>query len=652
MSDFLTTRKIETLPRLPLSGSLDLTWRCNNNCRHCWVNIPENGASQADELSFDEIVAILKEAKFLGCRNISLSGGEPMLREDFEEIFAFVINNFASYTLNTNATLITPSIAQLMRKPGSKLISIYGADANVHDRITRRRGSYDKMMQGITYLKEAGAKFAIQIVPMRDNLHQYNDMGKFAESLSERRRLGASWLNLAGDDIKRNREIVRQRLSADEILQIESPTLVSKNQLERNQIEHAIKKQNADNTYFNCIKTRNAFYINPYGKMSFCPYVRDNQISYDLRKGSFSEAWDVFLPSLTGKLIIDSECSNCEYSDDCHWCPVYAYLEHGSYTQKIDYLCSIVQKKQLAISHYNRDHCRYFQIGGLKVKVSSHTEINDTTFDSKFKSFRIAKTDDYDVSIDHKFDQTEGLDLDSNDLVYDRIPWRIYKNKNNYIYTLSSSQDNNDNFRLTALTNHDHTQTTIIHRNEDKDLFQKGNIPSLSTFTTDQIILSRVLADRNGLYVHAAGVIMDGFGLLFPGVKEAGKTTISNLLKDHTELLCDDRIILRNVDNLPRIYGTWSHGDLPIVSASSAPLNTILFPLKSDSNRLTKIDDKAELLRNILPLVIRPLISDNWWDKILKVIEKSIVNTPAYYLYFNKDSHLFDLLKKTFGVGL
>ncbi|NQU04497.1 MAG: hypothetical protein HQ568_00280 [Calditrichaeota bacterium] len=438
----------------------------------------------------------------------------------------------------------------------------------------------------------------------------------------------------------------RQRYSkADDILEIEPPDLVSYSQQKRN--------QESDNSYYKCIKTRNSFYINPYGKMSFCPYVRDNQFCFDLRQGSFSEGWDEFIPSLIEMLKPGTEyrdgCGSCEYFTDCNWCPVYAYLEHGNHESKIKYLCAITNEKMELRKKRKHEHQRLFQIGGMTILVDSDLPIKDTTFDAKFKLFQIDETDTNLITIRHRFEQPSDLDLNSDEVLYDRIPWRIYRRRNNFIYTLNSTPDNKGKPKLIAETNLDHTYTTIYHNDENKRLFQKGNIPSLSTFTSDQIILSRVLADRNGCYIHAAGVILDGQGLLFPGVKEAGKTTISNLLKEHAEVLCDDRIIMRNVSELPYIYGTWSHGDLTDVSPSSTPLRAILFLKKSNDNRLVKINDNGEVLKNILPLIIRPLISDEWWQKVLQVIEEVIITVPAYYLYFDQSSGVVELLRESFG---
>ncbi|MBU1147427.1 MAG: radical SAM protein, partial [Candidatus Omnitrophica bacterium] len=194
---YLEIKTTNKMPRLPLEGSVDLTYRCNNNCRHCWLRIPPESQEKKDELSFEEIKKIADGAGAMGCHKWSISGGEPILRPDFSEIFDYLTRNSISYSLNTNGTLITPKIAKLMKRKGTKMVALYGATAEVHDHITRNPGSFEQTMRGFRYLKEAGAGFTVQLIPMKDNYHQLQDMIKLAESLSKHYRVGAPWLYLS-----------------------------------------------------------------------------------------------------------------------------------------------------------------------------------------------------------------------------------------------------------------------------------------------------------------------------------------------------------------------------------------------------------------------------------------------------------------------
>ena len=207
---------VTEIPRLPLEGYIDLTYRCNNNCRHCWLHLAENSLEQKNELTFEEICHIADEARALGTQRWAISGGEPMLRPDFAEVFEYLTRKTVTYTLNTNGTLITPEIARLLKRKGSKMVALYGATAEVHDHITRAPGSFEAMKQGISHLKDAGAGFMVQVIPMQDNWHQYDKMLELARSLSPLYRIGSAWLYLSGCRSEtKNREIKKQRLKKD-----------------------------------------------------------------------------------------------------------------------------------------------------------------------------------------------------------------------------------------------------------------------------------------------------------------------------------------------------------------------------------------------------------------------------------------------------
>ncbi len=343
MQDYCEWIAVQDGPRLPLEGSFDLTYRCNNACRHCWVSIPANSSERENELTFDEITRIVDGARTMGCRKWLISGGEPMLRPDFPEIFDYMTGKSVSYSLNTNGTLITPQIARLMKRKGTKMVALYGATAAVHDHITRTPGSFEAALRGLAYLKEAGAGFIVQLIPMKDNYGQFNDMIRLAESLSPLWRIGASWLHLSAcGDPERNREIIRQRLDPSEVMELDQPDAFSENVLEKEGNSGCRYVKDDGRLFASCIAGRRDFHVDPYGRMSFCSFIQDPGLRYNLKTGSMQQAWEVFIPSLAEKVKGGKEynenCGSCEFREDCLWCPVYGYLEHGRFSAKVEYL--------------------------------------------------------------------------------------------------------------------------------------------------------------------------------------------------------------------------------------------------------------------------------------------------------------------------
>ncbi len=98
----------------PLLGQIDieLTERCNNNCIHCCINLPEDAAdARSREMGTDFVKDILTQAADLGCLTVRFTGGEPLLRGDLAELYEFTRRLEMQVILFTNGRLITPELA-------------------------------------------------------------------------------------------------------------------------------------------------------------------------------------------------------------------------------------------------------------------------------------------------------------------------------------------------------------------------------------------------------------------------------------------------------------------------------------------------------------------------------------------------------------
>ncbi|MCK5313293.1 MAG: hypothetical protein KAJ62_14350, partial [Desulfobacteraceae bacterium] len=141
---------------------------------------------------------------------------------------------------------------------------------------------------------------------------------------------------------------------------------------------------------------------------------------------------------------------------------------------------------------------------------------------------------------------------------------------------------------------------------------------------------------------HSDGMIIDGNGYLFVGHSGAGKSTIATMLQDKGEILCDDRMILRKGDDGFKIHGNWSHGTLPIVSASSAHLKAIFFLNQSEKNIIQPVDKTMGKVKTLISCMVKPLNSDKWWNSNLNLIEDIAKSIPCYNLFFNKNGKIYE----------
>lgn len=647
MSRFVSRRRVEALPRVPLKGSLDLTYRCNNDCRHCWVRLPAGAPDGRRELSLDEIRLLVDDARAMGCREWTISGGEPMLRPDFAAIFDYVTARAARYTLITNGTLITPEIARLLKRPGSKLVSLYGATAEVHDHITRRPGSFQELVQGIDRLRSAGTGFTVQIVPMRDNIRQYDDMVRLAGSWSPDWRLGAAWLHLSADgDPARNAGILAQRLDPEDVARLDPSPIAGLAE----PAEPVLSCPGSDGTrlYAECIAARRSFHVDPYGGLSFCDLVKDPALRWDLRTAGFAGAWGRGLPAMAGRIEARPDyfehCAACEDRPGCRWCPVYAYLEHRDHSAPVEYLCRSAAAARKASAAWLDGHRRYYRVGGLTIRLDSDLPFADGTFHPKFELFRVDGPGEETISVRHHFELPELDGRDLGEIVYAEPPWEIRRRGPNWIYRgIYPGPADPRTHRLIVFSD-DHTRAGVF--NPTPELFLGGGLDSLMLLPSDQLLLARVLPRAGGLFVHAAGVDCGGRGLLFVGPSEAGKSTIVKMLLGRARILCDDRTIVRRGGRGFEVHGTWSHGEVPVVSAGKAPLAGVFFLHQAADNRLERLDDAGTAVRQLLPRIIRPFVTADWWLDVFALAGDLVRDVPFYDLYFDKSGRIVDRLEE------
>lgn len=295
---------------------------------------------------------------------------------------------------------------------------------------------------------------------------------------------------------------------------------------------------------------------------------------------------------------------------------------------------------------WETNHVRYYRIAGLTIKVESDLPITDTTFHPKFRIFQVDGPGEDTISIRHHFFVPNLNELNLGKEIYSKPPWTIFKCDDTFFYLGISPNPEDKSVYQLAVFNYDHTNLRVFHRWENT--FLKGRLKSLSLLPTDQILLSRVLADREGCYLHSCGVSFNGKGILFPGHSGAGKSTIAKMLMNHADTLCDDRIIVRRWNNGFRIHGTWSHGDIPEISANSAPLRAILFLNKSSDNRLILVPHKKQVIGRLIGPLVRPLLTADWWDKILRLTARLSSEIPCYDLYYDMSGSVIDVIRENF----
>jgi len=291
---------------------------------------------------------------------------------------------------------------------------------------------------------------------------------------------------------------------------------------------------------------------------------------------------------------------------------------------------------------------RYYEIGGLTVQVESDLPIADDTFHPKFKTFEVDGPGADAIVVRHHFGAQRPDEDALGRVVYDDAPWTIYRSPSGFTYLISVSGHEAESI---VVANPDHSVIDVFNGPFGEELYRAGGLTALTLMTTDQIVLARALAERRACFVHSCGAIVDGRGLLFVGHSGAGKSTMMSLLEAEGTALCDDRNIVRVWDDGVRVHGCWSHGEVPVVSAASGPLAAVLFLRQADTNRLVPLASSRDVLGRLVPCVIKPLVTADWWERTLDVVERVVDDVPCYVAEFDQSGAIVPLLRGLSGVG-
>ncbi len=153
---------------------IGVTYRCQSSCPHCIFGPQLNRCTE--ELSREEICAIVEDARRLGFLEVFYFGGEPLLREDIVDLVRYSSEKGLLTSIYTNGMLLTREKAVELRKAGLFLcnVSLDSASRDLHDNLRGVRGCFEKAVDGIRYVQEVGVKCSIWTYVKKRDLKENN----------------------------------------------------------------------------------------------------------------------------------------------------------------------------------------------------------------------------------------------------------------------------------------------------------------------------------------------------------------------------------------------------------------------------------------------------------------------------------------------
>lgn len=368
--------------RAPLLEKIDieLTERCNNACIHCLINQPEgDAAARAAEMDTAFVKDVLQQAVELGCLTVRFTGGEPLLRDDFAELYLFARRLGLRVILFTNARRITPELAGLFKRTplGRPIeVTVYGMHPESYDAVASVRGAYTEFWRGIELLRSHDIPFVVKQSILPPNRGEMAEFEAFAASLPVMDRQPSYTMNFQlrarRDNPAKNRFIASLRISPEET--------AAMRQRDPNYL-HIMRQfvgkfmGPPGDRLFSCGAGLGVC-VDAYGKAQMCMDLRDPSTVYDLRASCHCEpraqrvgeaiSCDEETASLQKTLLAMTplkyaltevfprlrelraanpdylrRCARCFLKGLCDQCPARSWQEHGTLDTPVEYLCEV-----------------------------------------------------------------------------------------------------------------------------------------------------------------------------------------------------------------------------------------------------------------------------------------------------------------------
>ena len=325
---------------IPLSGNFELTPRCNFNCRMCYVH---RAVRAEDEWTAEEWLELGRVARDAGMVFLLLTGGEPLIRRDFREIYSGLKRLGLLLSVNTNASLIDRDWVEFFRKdpPLRMNVSLYGASNETYRELCGR-GSFDTVAKNILLLRDAGIQVRINASITPANARDIPGIYRFARENG----LIVKGTAYMFPPSRINGGAYGEAPHRFEAHEAAAHTLLCREQyLTPEQIQDTVPAELSDpmedctdgqGEKMRCRAGKTNFWITWDGRMLPCGMFPT--AGYDLKKISFMQAWEATRRD-TEALLLPPACRECALRAQCPLCAAACLSETGRTDLRPEYVC-------------------------------------------------------------------------------------------------------------------------------------------------------------------------------------------------------------------------------------------------------------------------------------------------------------------------
>lgn len=336
----------------PINGTFELTPLCNMNCRMCYIRMSETEMRRRGQpYTAAQWIEMGKICRDNGMLFLLLTGGEPFLRPDFQEIYTALSGMGLVISINSNATLIDDKTVAWLRKnpPSSVNVTLYGSSNETYARLCRNPKGYDQASQAVDRLLDAGipvnlnASFTplnvedmegIYAFAKARNLNIRSSCYMFPPVRNGKQDVGEDGARFspreAGAALYRARRCQMNGECFDRFLSHMRMELPSQEDWECSQVPDG---------HMQCMAGRCSFCITWDGRMTPCGMM--NAPAARPFEDGFRESWETICGE-TSRILLPAACTGCKKRHGCTVCGALTMAEgQGDSTRKPEYLCQM-----------------------------------------------------------------------------------------------------------------------------------------------------------------------------------------------------------------------------------------------------------------------------------------------------------------------
>ena len=319
---------IKSIPRM-LSVNFELTYRCPLHCLHCYSDCYNSEGAVEHELETSEVKTVLDKIYNAGCLWLTFTGGDPLMRNDFIEIYRYAQHKGFIISVMTSLNVLNEEILNMFTRyrPFYISTSLNAVTEKLYNSICQAGGTYEKTMYNIKKILNSKIHLKTQTVLAAFNFHELRQIEAFCRSKEIEFRPNALIFARLNGDFKP----CRYRLPISVVLK-------EKVEFKNNCAIFNSRK------LFKCDIASYEWVINPSGYLASCTCVREP--SFNLLDSNINEAVRNISSYLKSRIFLSkSKCKNCQVWMYCHSCPGMAKLECNDWEAPISYYCDLAWQK-------------------------------------------------------------------------------------------------------------------------------------------------------------------------------------------------------------------------------------------------------------------------------------------------------------------